>query len=149
MFGLVPWRERAKAENPLMNPRHEFKALFDRFFPGLPVPFETFLERERLWGLEMEETEKEVVVRAEVPGFEPTELEVNVRGDELLLRAEKKIEAKEKVPAHTERRYERLLTLPAETDPEKVEAIYHNGVLEIHLPKVPAELAKRVPIKVT
>ena len=152
MFGLVPWRETEKAAFLPMNPRHEFKALLDRFFPNWPLPFEPIMERERFWGVELEETEKELILRAELPGFAAEELVVDLRGNELLLRAEKKFEPKEneKKPAMTERRrYERLVTLPVETDPEKVEARYHNGVLEVHLPKTPAALVKRVPVKVT
>jgi len=151
MFGLIPRRETEKAAFPLPNPRHELKVLLDRFFPNWPLTFESMMERERFWGLELEETEKEFVVRAEMPGFAPEELEVSLRGDELLLRAEKKVAAKdtEKKPPTTERLYERLLKLPAETDPEKVEARYLNGVLEVHLPKAAAALIKRVPVKVT
>jgi len=152
MFGLVPWRDTEKAAFPLLNPRHEFKALFDRLFPNWPLPFEPIMERERFWGVELEETEKELIVRAELPGFAAEELVVDLRGDELLLRAEKKLEPKqnEKKPAVTERhRYERLVKLPAETNPEKVEASYHNGVLEVHLPKTEAALVKRVPVKAT
>jgi len=151
MFGLVPWRETEKAAFLPMNPRHEFKALLDRFFPNWPLPFEPIMERECFWGLTMAETEKEMIVRAEVPGFAPEDVEVHLRGNELLLRAATKVEAKEneEKPTGTERRYERLLSLPVEIDPEKVEARYHNGVLEVHLPKTPAALVKRVPVKVT
>jgi HSP20 family protein len=150
MFGLVPWKEE-KTAFPLLNPRNEFKALFDRFFNPWPLMFEPLMERERFWGLELEETETEMVVRAELPGFAPEELEVNLRGNELLLRADKKIEVKEnaKKPPYVERHYERVVTLPVETDPEKVDARYHNGVLEIRLPKPPAALVKRVPVKAT
>lgn len=152
MFGLVPWREMERTTFPLVNPRNEFKALFDRFFNPWPLPFEPLMERERFWGVEMEENEKELLVRAEVPGFEPEELEVHLRGSELLLKAENRVEAKEneKKPATVERRrYERLLTLPVETDPEKVEARYHNSVLEIHLPKTPAATTRKVPVTKT
>jgi len=152
MFGLVPWRETEKAAFPLMNPRNEFKALFDRFFNAWPLPFEPIMDRERFWGVELEETDKELLVRAELPGFAADELEVHLRGNELMLRAEKKVEApeNEKKPTVTERRrYERIVTLPVETDPEKVEANYHNGVPEVHLPKTPAALIKRVPVKIT
>ena len=98
----------------------------------------------------LEETEKEVVVRAEMPGFEPEEIEVLVRGDELLLRAAKKVPAEKKEAAEKPwRRLERVLTLPPHTNPEKVEALYHNGVLEVHLPKTEEALPKRVPVKGT
>jgi len=149
MFGLVPWRETEK-DLPLMNLRNEFKTLYDRLVHGWPVPFEPILTRERVWGLELEETDKELIVRAELPGFESEEVEVHLRNNELLLKAAKKIEAKdkEKEPKAAEyRRYERLVMLPVEIDPEKVEALYRNGVLEIHLPRKESTMVKIVPAR--
>jgi HSP20 family protein len=52
--------------------------------------------------------------------------------------------------AETERRYARLrrtVTLPSGTDAEKVEATYRNGVLELHLPRKPEALGRRVEVK--
>jgi len=146
MFLMKPWRKETARENYL-SPRlsEEFKTLFDRFLGGGPLPFET--ERERFWNLEMEETEKEVVVRAEAPGFEAEEFHVEVRGDELMLKAEHKHEKKEKDYEFAERKYERYVTLPAPVAMEKVEAMYRNGVLEVRLPKTEETPAHRVLVK--
>ncbi len=153
MFHLMPRRARraegalARGEmNPLELLRREFASLFDRVFPGWPVPFETPAEMMKPLGLEMREEEMEVVLRAEVPGFEASELDVQVAGDVLTIRAEHKEEAKDK----EERRFgrlERTVTLPAGTVPEKVEARYRNGVLEVHVPKVPEAQARRIDVK--
>jgi len=149
MFGLTPWREKERTEYSLANLRNEFKALYDRFLHGWPVPFEAFMERERFWGMDLEETEKEFVMRAEVPGFELEDLEVSLRGNELLLRAEKKAKENEKRPTPERPVYERFVKLSAEIDPEKIEARYHNGVLEVRLPKAATARVKHVPIKDT
>jgi HSP20 family protein len=148
MFLMTPWRKETALENyPPARLREEFKTLFDRFFGGWPTPFEP--ERERFWNLEMEETDKEVVIRAEAPGFEAEEFHVEVRGDALMLRAEHKHEKKEKEKAYeyAERKYERYVTLPAPVATEKVEAVYRNGVLEVHLPKTEEATAFRVTVK--
>jgi HSP20 family protein len=147
MFLLTPWRKETAWENyPPARLHEEFKTLFDRFFGG-PIPFAP--ERERIWNLEMEETEKEVMVRAEAPGFEAEEFHVEVRGDALMLKAEHKHEKKEneKEYEYAERKYERYVTLPAPVAMEKVEAVYRNGVLEVRLPKTEEAKAFRVTVK--
>lgn len=144
MFALMPWRaRRASRENPFELVRREFAPLFERTFPAWPVPFET-----PYWGLEMEEMENEYVVRAEVPGFEASELEVLVTGEVLTIRAEHAKEAAE--GEATERPYgrvERSMTLPVGVAPEKVEARYRNGLLEVHLPKAPEARTRRIEVK--
>ena len=148
MFLMTPWRKETAWENyPPARLREEFKTLFDRFFGGWPIPLET--EAERFWKLELEETEKEVMVRAEAPGFEAEEFTVEVRGEALMLKAEHKHEKKEKEKSYeyAERKYERYVTLPAPVAPEKVEAFYRNGVLEVRLPKTEEAKAHRIPVK--
>jgi HSP20 family protein len=110
---------------------------------------------ERLWNLEVEETEKEFVVKMEVPGFELPDFHLDLRGNKLLVKAEHTVEAKEpaekpepaKKPLAKEvRSYERLLTLPEGIDLEKVEATYRNGVLTIVLPRKEETMGRRIPV---
>jgi len=99
------------------------------------------------WGLEMEELENEVVVRAEVPGFEMNEIEVTLRDNILTIRAEHK-EAKEEGAAEPRReRMERSVTLPAGIEPEQITATYRNGVLEVHVPRAAAAMPRRIEVK--
>lgn len=147
MFALKPWSENELARYPLPTMRNEFKTLFDRFFNGWPMLVEPNLELEHYWNLEVLEAEKEVIVRAEVPGFEAAELMVELLNNRLIIKAEEKPEAKEKGAKYVERRYERFVELPVEIDPAKVEATYRNGVLEVHLPKAEAAKAMRIPVK--
>jgi HSP20 family protein len=149
MFALRPWRENEMVAFPLPRLRDEFKVLYDRLFNGLPMLLEPNREPERFWNLEVTEAEREVVVRAEVPGFEAADLNVELRNNRLLIRAETKheTEAKEKGYEYTERRYERFVELPVEVDPAKVAATYRNGVLEVHLPKMAEAEVRRIPVK--
>ena len=144
MFGLM-----SRKEYPMPRPRDEFKALYDRFFGGWPMLFEPLVEPERLWGLEVKDAEKEVLVRAEIPGFEAADLDVELWNNRLTIKAEKKHEKEEKENGYeyAERRYERFVELPVESDPAKVAATYRNGVLEIHLPKTEAAKALHIPVK--
>jgi len=146
MFALMPWRKREtvllpRTETPFGWMPEEFEKLFTRFLPVLETP-----EWEYPWGLTMEEKEKEVVVRVELPGFAPEEVKVEMVGELLKVEAEHKPveEEKEKV----ERRFvKREVTLPPEVELEKVEAIYRNGVLEVHLPRKPEVVGRRIEVK--
>jgi HSP20 family protein len=159
MFNLTPWRKEEKAgalesrqyNYPLARMREEFESLFDRFFGGLPLGGEGF-DFEPCWAFDVDESGKDVVVRAEAPGFEPKDFEVELSGNVLHIRAEQKREEekkKEKV-GYTECRYarfERLVTLPEYTDRSKVEASYRNGVLEVRVPKTAEAQGKRIEVK--
>jgi HSP20 family protein len=152
MFNLMPRRRERKTEGALARRehtpfdllRHEFASLFDRAFPAWP--FEATWEWEP-GGLAMEECDEEVVIRAEVPGFEPNELEVSLRGNELTLRAEHREPTEGEAGERRHARFERCLTLPPGMDPDKIEARYRNGVLEVHVPRVPEAKPRRIEVK--
>jgi HSP20 family protein len=126
--------------------RDELKTLYDRFFTGWPMLFEPPPNPARFWELGANETEKEVIVRAEIPGFEAKDLDVELRNNRLMIKAEKKDETG-KDYEYAEGCYERCVELPVEVDPAKVEATYRNGVLEIHLPKTEEATNRRIPVK--
>jgi HSP20 family protein len=116
----------------------EFASLFEPFFPVREL---------EPWGFEMEEKEGEVVVRAEVPGFEPKEIEVVLLGNILTIRAEHKEPVKgEKVEA-PKAKLERSITLPIGVNPEKIEALYRYGVLEVHVPLIPEAKPRHLVVK--
>jgi HSP20 family protein len=132
--------------NPFALLRHEFDSLFDDFFSRWPAPTTVG------WGLDVEDTGKEVIVRAEAPGFEAGEFDVQLRGDQLYIRAEhkeeeKKSEGEEQSFSNRYGVYERWLTLPSGLDADKVEARYRNGVLEVHLPKTPEAVGRKIQVK--
>src|SRR5262249_10379585 len=129
-----------------------FDTLFDRFFGRLPAPFESGWGTSPYWGLDVHDTGKEVVIRAEAPGFEKDDFDIQIAGNLLTIQAEQKHEAEEKKDDYqfTERRYgrfQRSVALPAGTDTDNVEARYRNGVLEIHLPKTPEAQGRRIEVK--
>jgi HSP20 family protein len=131
---------------PLELLRREFASLFGRAFPAWPVLFEPPWEMTEPWGLELEEREGEVVVRAVVPGFEATELDVRLHGNLLTIRAERREVPEGEAAERRHARLERTVTLPAGIVPEKVEARYHNGVLEVHVPRTPEALPRRIEV---
>jgi HSP20 family protein len=161
MFSLIPWKKRNKQKkgreltlykgHPLAELRDEFDALFDRFLSRWAESFRDLIPS-RFGGLNVEDGDQEMVVRAEVPGFEPGEVDVQVSGNVLTVKAEKREEKKDKDDngRYEERRYRTFyesVTLPPGTDPDKIEARYKNGLLEVHVPKSEGAKGKRIPVK--
>jgi HSP20 family protein len=93
-----------------------------------------------------------VVVKAEVPGMEPQDIQLSLTADILMLKGEKKEEKEEKDEHHyrAERSYgafARAIRLPAPVDAGKVTAKFKNGLLTVTLPKAPAAKGSAIPIK--
>jgi HSP20 family protein len=96
------------------------------------------------WSLlagEVEETEKEVMVRVEVPGMEKEDCSITIEGNVLYLSGEKRIERETHDSTYhvMERAYgafQRSIPLPRNVDADKAEASYKNGVLTVRLPKL-------------
>lgn len=92
------------------------------------------------------------VVRAEVPGMDPKELDISVTGDTLTLHGER---GASKLPegASYHRRelsygsFRRAMTLPEQVDSSKVAAHYRDGILEILLPRAEQAKQRKVEIK--
>ena len=154
MFNLTPWRRQNtqrgdELTHPLARFRDETQSLFKQFFGNWPAVLERTFGRDRFWAMDFDETEKEFIVKAEAPGFDAGDLDVNVSGNVLTIKAEKKKENKEKKgrECFEERRFERYITMPSGADPDKVEATYHSGILEIHLAKTDDAQPKRIPVK--
>jgi len=151
MFALKPWKRTTallpRAETPFGWMPEEFSTLFNRLFSTWPI-MET-PEWTYPWGVTTEETEKEIVVRVELPGFTPEEVKVELMGEMLTVEAEHK-EPAEKKEEKTERRYahvKRTVSLPPGVELEKVEATYRNGVLEVHVPRKPEAAGRRIEVK--
>jgi len=147
-------RERAQplatqSQHPLGRLRDEVDSLFERFFGQWPMPMEWGANAGSFWDMDVDENDKEIVVRTEAPGFEPKDFEIHVTGDRLTIRAERQQEGQEK-EGYWQRRYgrfQRSLTLPAAVNADNVEAQYRNGVLELHLPRAEEAQRRRIEVK--
>ena len=92
------------------------------------------------------------VLRAEVPGVDPKSLDVQVTGDTLTIRGERKLpELGEGASYHRREResgeFSRSLTLPDRVNSAKVVASCNDGVLQILLPFAEEAKARKVSIK--
>ena len=155
-MNLTPWRKEKngsgalvpRSEHPLSRIRDEFDALFDRFLSRFPAAW-GLDDTSSFWGFDVEDAGNEYVVRAEAPGFEAEDFDVQVNGNMLTIRAERKQQAQDQPngTSFSSRRLSRTVTLPAGADAEKVEAHYRNGVLEVRLPKTKEALGRRIEAK--
>ena len=163
MKSLIPWRKKkselAKAGGELVpfgdftfslsRMRDEFDRLFDRMAREFSSLAEFNGEGWR-WGLEVEDQDDNVLVRAEAPGFEAGDFDVRVEDSQLVLRASKKVETKDEkgqVKEYREQECYESVPLPAGIDKDRVDAKYHNGVLTVTLPKTAAGKAKKIAVK--
>jgi HSP20 family protein len=146
MFTLMPVRRERPIVGPRFRPGYYPFDLLGREFASLLEPFFPVRELEP-WGFEMEEKEGEVVVRAEVPGFEPKEIEVVLLGNILTIRAEHKEPVKGEKVEVPQAKLERSITLPVGVNPEKIEALYRYGVLEVHVPLIPEAKPRHIVVK--
>ena len=104
--------------------------------------------------MDVRETDKEIVVEAELPGMEEKDVSIALQDGILTIRGEKKHEVDEEKENYRimERRYgsfQRSVQLPDTVDEDKIEATFNNGVLRVSLPKRPEAIGKqrKIPIK--
>jgi HSP20 family protein len=146
-LGLIrgPFRELGRLER-------DIEELFGGFLRGLPFARLSGMARGFAPAVDMLDRKDEVVLRADLPGLEQKDIEVTVEEGVLNIRGERKgeREVKEEDYYCCERwagSFERSLTLPSGVNAEKIKAMFKNGVLEIHLPKVEKAKGKRIEIK--
>jgi len=104
--------------------------------------------------VDISETEKAYLVKAELPEVEKENVKVTVENDVLVISGERKFETEEKDSKHhrIERSYGSFLrsfTLPDDADGAKVQAEFKNGLLRVTVPKSEAAKPKHVEIKVS
>jgi HSP20 family protein len=104
-------------------------------------------------GIDVDETDDAVVLMAEFPGLDPKDFTVEVTGEGVVIRGEKR-----RATSHTGRGYSyseqrygafaRALRLPCEVDPNQAHATYTQGLLRVTLPKTARAKASRRKVRV-
>ena len=157
MWNLIPWKRRDEdrgatplAERPqvcAIELRRDLDSLFDRFFGNGRAPPRSDWPATG-WGFNIDDKENEIVVRADTPGFELGDFNVEIVGNNLVLKAEHRQEEQKGNGRHyREGRMYRTVALPRGVETDKIDARYHNGVLEIHVPKGEEANGKRIAVK--
>ena len=159
MTNLTPWRRSDGDEGrmqPLSRLRWDVDRLFDRFldWPG-GMEGMGFADVR----LDVSENEDEIIVRAEVPGIDPKNLDIELVGDVLTFSGEKSESfgdddkgSERNRPHYSERRFgafRRSIQLPTSVQPEAVKAEHRNGLVTIRLKKAESARPRRIQIKST
>jgi HSP20 family protein len=156
---LVPWsrggRERtpgirSETSNPVLSLHREMNRLFDDIFRDFGAS-SSGAGRIAWPSVDVEESEKEYRVTAELPGLDERDVEVLFQNGVLIIRGEKKPEKEGGNRILIERyygRFERQIALDREIDESAIRAVFRNGVLTVTIPlsTQALERTKRIPI---
>jgi HSP20 family protein len=152
---LAPWRPFAD----LTRWERDMERMMDDFFDRRMRPWwpERWFRTEDMLtnapAMDVFQDKDEIVIKAELPGMEKENVEVNLIDHTLTIKGEKKKEdeVKEEHYYRSERSYGsfvRTLQLPADVQADKVKASFKNGVLEVRLPKTEEAKTKEIKVKV-
>lgn len=96
--------------------------------------------------------EVEAVIKAELPGFAPEDIEISVLQNTLTLRGTRQAdELKEGETYHRQERWNgrftRSLELPFDVEKERIEADFRNGLLTVRLPRAAEDRPRKIEVK--
>ena len=99
------------------------------------------------------ETANELVLRAELPGLKPEDVDIRIENNTLTLRGERKSDSKDDKVNYQRREriygaFSRSFTLPSTVEQEKISAEFKEGILQVSLPKKEETKPKQITIKV-
>lgn len=151
-MNLTPWRKRTGSMDVFRTMDRDMEEMFNRFFtePKFGVDFGTMAE----WSpkVDVESSNGEVTVKADLPGVEAKDIEVSVVDGVLVIKGHRKEETEKKEKQlHRIERFEgefyREIPLPAGCDAEKIEATSKSGVLTVTIPRTPEAQVKKVTVQ--
>jgi HSP20 family protein len=99
--------------------------------------------------VDIEETEDAWIVEAEVPGVNRKDVNVEMRDSELVITGEIKDKERKGILRRRTRRvgqFEFRVTLPGDTDPDKIDANIKDGVLAVRIPKAERSRSRSVEV---
>jgi HSP20 family protein len=143
---LTPWRSEFGMLEPF---RKEMEDFMGRFFGGENGNGQ--LARNWAPRVDVEETEKEILIKADLPGIDPKAVEITVDNGVLTVRGEKRDEKEDnKKNYHRVERFSgsfyRAIPLPSGADADKVAASSAHGVITITIPKKAEAQPKRIAV---
>lgn len=148
MIRWQPWQE-------IDTLRRQFDQLFDEL---APISRGTAMKMNgSAWtpAIELKSTDKEVILRAELPGIDAKDLDVQVSRETVSLSGEYKTETKTEDKEHqiyrSEFRYgnfQRVIPLPVAVENDQVKADFKDGILTLSMPRIEAERPKVVKVSV-
>jgi HSP20 family protein len=133
---IIPWRRKPIENRDLLNLRDDMNRAFDRFFLS---PFNDDEWAGRRWSGDepVMETSEGIIVREEIPGIDPEDLQVTVRDGSLHIEVDKEEEWGQRDDNWHGYRYGRLhrvVSLPEGLDLSQAAATSKHGLLTVQIP---------------
>ena len=153
----------SKKKRPMLwfeEPLDEFRKMQEDFFGNMQemlrkssMPKFTFPELGRFITVKMGETDRELILRAELPGFSKDEVKLKVTPKTFFISAEKRKQSieRDKNFFKTEKGFSsasRMISLPEEVRTEGVKAKFENGILEVTMQKKEIKKKEEKDIKI-
>lgn len=152
-MSLVPWR-RANPQTTTastLSTMPELGRFFEEFFSGMPLMAGT---TPGTWApaIAFSETPQAYVLKAELPGLNPDQVDIQVSDDAVVIKGERKEEKKEEKENYLRSEmsygsFMRRVGLPSNVDPERTEATMDKGVLTIKLPRTSGAKSRSIKVK--
>ena len=148
----LPVRRADYPHHPMARLHEDMDRLFESFFHGRGTPSLSGPGASGERGLlssgflrpsvDISEGKKGYTIRVEIPGVEKENVKLSIEDDTLLIRGEKRQEKEDSDGGYhcVERSYgsfQRMISLPADADQEKLDAKFRNGILTVTLPRLP------------
>ncbi len=152
---VLPWRgeRHDSGRADVLALRHDFDRWLEPFFEDTRHLFPEMADFPWTPSADVRETDRELIVTAEVPGLDRDDLDLSITPQGLTIRGEKREEAetRRKDYQFVERRYGsfvRTVPLPPGLDLDRAEARVKRGVLTVKIPKTAASSTmRRIPIE--
>jgi HSP20 family protein len=134
----------------IMTMRESMDRLFEDYFTRRPRNAGPLVWQP---AVEIFETENDITVKAELPGIDPKQVEVNVTEEGLTIKGEAKVEHEERKRNYYRRElrygsFQRTVVLPTEVKGDEAKATFRHGILEVKVPKAERVKPKTVKVEV-
>jgi HSP20 family protein len=148
-----PTRELGSFPSDILSMQREMNRMFDSLFHS-GLPDETALPP-TTWSpaVDIAEHDDGYVVKMEIPGVDKNDVKITMQDNTLTVRGEKKQERESRGSNYhrVERSFgafQRSFTLSSSVKPEKIDASFKDGILNIELPKAEESKPKQIDVKV-
>lgn len=146
LFNLPTWRLRSPVDEWA-----QMRRQMDRLFEDARAPYQP--ARAGVFPLiNLTEDGNNYYVRAELPGVKAGELDIQATANNIAITGERKIASEDQGARYHRRereagKFSRMIGLPGEINPEKVEAKLENGILTVVVAKAEAAKPKQITVK--
>jgi HSP20 family protein len=146
LFNLPAWRLRSPFDE-----WSQMRRQLDRLFEDSQAPYQR-LQAGVFPLINLTEDKNNFYVRAELPGVKAGGLDIQASATNLAISGERKIASEDQSASYHRRereagKFSRMISLPAEINPDKVEAKLENGILTVVVSKAEAAKPKQITVK--